>query len=237
MIKGGALHLAFGILGNATGLFLFLSPTVTFKRIVTRKSTEEFSGLPYVMTLFNCLLATWYGLPFITRNNYLVSIVYAIGAIIESIYILIFLIYSPKKERARIIGLVAFILVLFASVALVSIFGFHKEEQRKFLCGFISTIFSILMYASPLSIMMVVIRTKSVEYMPFLLSLFVFISAACWLIYGIIGKDIFIIVSNVCGSSLGAMQLSLYAIYSKNKGDVWRPNMDGSVEMGLRNTC
>ncbi|PIN10885.1 hypothetical protein CDL12_16534 [Handroanthus impetiginosus] len=152
--------------GNAAGLFLFLSPMVTFKRIVTRKSTEEFSGLPYVMTLFNCLLATWYGLPFITRNNYLVSIVYAIGAIIESIYILIFLIYSPKKERAKIIGLLAFILVLFASVALVSVFGFHKEEQRKFLCGFISTIFSILMYASPLSIM--VRSFANYEYVIFL---------------------------------------------------------------------
>ncbi|PIN10884.1 Multitransmembrane protein [Handroanthus impetiginosus] len=195
MIKGEALHLAFGILGNATGLFLFLSPTVTFKRIVIKKSTEQFSGLPYVMTLLNCLLGAWYGLPFITRNNYLVCAIYVAGAIIESIYVLIFLIYSPKKERAKIVGLLASILVLFSGVALVSIFGFHKEEQRQFFCGSAATIFSVIMYASPLSVM----------------------------------------VSNVSGSSLGAMQLILYAIYSENKGDIKKPNLNGSMEMGLSN--
>ncbi|PIN10881.1 Multitransmembrane protein [Handroanthus impetiginosus] len=236
MIKAGVLHLTFGVLGNAAGLFLYLFPTVTFRRIIAKKSTEQFSGVPYVMTLLNCLLAAWYGLPFITRNNYLVSAVNVAGALIESIYVLIFLIYSPKKEKAKIVGLLAFILVLFSGVALVSILGFAKEDQRKFLCGFVSTVFSVIMYASPLSVMMVVIKTKSVEYMPFLLSLFVFLCGACWLTYGLIGKDIFIIVSNVFGSSLGALQLILYAIYSKNKGDMKKPNIDGSMEMGLSNT-
>ncbi|KAL0715882.1 hypothetical protein Bca4012_065204 [Brassica carinata] len=39
------------------------------------------------------------------------------------------------------------------------------------------------MYASPLSIMILVIKTKSVEYMPFFLSLFVFLCGTSWLIY------------------------------------------------------
>ena len=32
---------------------------ITFKRIIWHKSTEEFSGIPYVMTLLNCLLSAW----------------------------------------------------------------------------------------------------------------------------------------------------------------------------------
>ncbi|CAA0812918.1 Bidirectional sugar transporter SWEET1 [Striga hermonthica] len=88
------------------------------------------------------------------------------------------------------------------------------------------------MYASPLAVMKVVIKTKSVEYMPFLLSLFVFLSATCWLIYGLIGKDIFILVPNGLGCLFGAMQLSLYAVYCKNKGETKKPAMDGSLENG-----
>lgn len=32
---------------------------VTFWRIVSNKSTEKFSGVPYPMTLLNCLLSAW----------------------------------------------------------------------------------------------------------------------------------------------------------------------------------
>ncbi|KAL0369306.1 UNVERIFIED_CONTAM: PsbP domain-containing protein 4, chloroplastic [Sesamum calycinum] len=172
---------------------------ITFKRIIAKRSTEQFSGIPYVMTLLNCLLAAWYGLPFITTNNYLVSAVNGVA------------------------------------VVLVSLFASHKEKQRKLICGFASTIFSIIMYASPLSVMRVVIKTKSVEYMPFLLSLFVFLCGCCWLVYGLIGKDIFLVVPNGFGTVLGTMQLILYSIYRKNEGEAKKPSTDGSLEMGLSN--
>lgn len=32
---------------------------ITFKRIIRSRSTEDFSGIPYVMTLLNCLLSAW----------------------------------------------------------------------------------------------------------------------------------------------------------------------------------
>ncbi|GFP86849.1 bidirectional sugar transporter sweet1 [Phtheirospermum japonicum] len=187
------------------------------------------------MTLLNCLLAAWYGLPFITKNNYLVTAINVVGVVIETTYVLIFLVFSPKKEKARILRLLACVIVLFSAVALVSIFAFHKEKHRQLLCGFALTIFTIIMYASPLAVMRVVIKTKSVEYMPFLLSLFVFLSATCWLAYGLIGKDILILVPNALGSVFGAMQLTLYAIYCKNKGENKKPTMDGSLENGLSN--
>ncbi|CAN6475883.1 unnamed protein product [Victoria cruziana] len=61
--------------------------------------------------------------------------------------------------------------------------------------------------------MRLVIKTKSVEYMPFFLSLFVFLCGTCWFIYGLIGRDPFIAVPNGFGCGLGALQLLLYAIY------------------------
>ncbi|PKI57472.1 hypothetical protein CRG98_022123 [Punica granatum] len=185
------LHFFFGIFGNATALFLFLAPTITFKRILSRRSTEDFSGIPYVMTLLNCLLSAWYGLPFVSPNNLLVSTINGTGAAIESIYVLVFLIFAPKREKAKILGLLTFVIAVFSAVAFISLFALHGNK-RKLFCGFAATIFSIIMYASPLSIMRLVIRTKSVEFMPFFLSLFVFLCGTSWFIYGLLGRDPFV---------------------------------------------
>ncbi|KAM7253427.1 hypothetical protein ACFE04_026045 [Oxalis oulophora] len=227
------LHFIFGIFGNATALFLFLSPTITFKRIIKGKSTEQFSGVPYVMTLLNCLLSAWYGLPFVSSNNILVSTINGTGAVIESVYVLVFLIYAPKKEKAKVLGLLTFIISIFAVVVFVSLFALHGNS-RKLFCGLAATIFSIIMYASPLSIMRLVIKTKSVEFMPFFLSLFVFLCGTSWFVYGLLGKDPFIAVPNGFGCGLGTMQLILYFIYRNHEGAPKKtiPD-DGSIEMGL----
>lgn len=187
-------HFIFGVFGNAIGLFLFLAPVVTFKRVLKNKSTEQFSGIPYVMTLLNCLLAAWYGLPFVSPNNILVTIINAAGAVLETIYVLIFLVFALKKERLKVGSLFALVLSVFAAIALVSILALHGNARKVF-CGVAASVFSIIMYGSPLSIMRLVIKTRSVEYMPFFLSLFCFLCGTSWFIYGLLGQDPFVAVS------------------------------------------
>ncbi|KAK1555192.1 hypothetical protein Q3G72_023190 [Acer saccharum] len=165
--------------GNATALFLFLAPVITFKRIIRSKSTEQFSGIPYVMTLLNNLISAWYGLPFVSEDNILVSTI--------------------------------------NGTALVSLLALHGNT-RKIFCGFAAAIFSTIMYASPLSVVMMVIKTKSVEFMPFFLSLFVFLCGSSWFIFGLLGRDPFIAVPSGFGSGLGTMQLIFYFIYRNNGG-------------------
>ncbi|XP_052190736.1 bidirectional sugar transporter SWEET1 [Diospyros lotus] len=225
-------HVVFGVFGNANGLLLFLAPTITFKRIIANKSTEQFSGVPYVMTLLNCLLSAWYGLPFVSPHNILVTTINGAGAVIESIYVLIFLIFAPKKEKGKILALLTFMLAVFSAVALISLFALHGKHRTIF-CGLAASVFSIIMYASPLSIMRMVIKTKSVEYMPFFLSLCVFFCGTSWFIYGLLGKDPFLFVPNGFGSALGTAQLILYAIYRGNKGEAKKPEAEESLEMGL----
>lgn len=232
---GNTAHFVFGVVGNANALLLFLAPMITFKRIIRNKSTEEFSGIPYVMTLLNCLLSAWYGMPFVSPNNLLVSTTNGTGSGIEAIYVMIFLIFAPKKEKAKIFGILVFVLSVFAGVALVSLLALHGKG-RKLFCGLAASIFSIIMYASPLSIMRMVIKTKSVEFMPFFLSLFVFLCGTSWFIFGLLGKDPFVAVPNGFGSGLGAVQLILYAIYRDKKGGggAKRAAGDGSAEMGMQ---
>lgn len=93
-----------------------------------------------------------YGLPFVSPNNILVSTINGTGSVIEIIYVLLFIIFAPKREKFKILGLFAFVLTVFATVALVSLFALN-HYPRKLLCGLAASIFSIIMYASPLSIM------------------------------------------------------------------------------------
>ncbi|KAI4307185.1 hypothetical protein L6164_030399 [Bauhinia variegata] len=225
-------HFLFGIFGNASALFLFLAPVITFKRILKNKTTEAFSGIPYVMTLLNCLLSAWYGLPFVSPHNILVSTINGTGAAIETVYVLAFIIFAPKKEKAKILGLLTFVLAIFSVVVFISLFALHGNTRKVF-CGFAASIFSIIMYGSPLSIMRLVIKTKSVEFMPFFLSLFVFLCGTSWFIFGLLGRDPFVAVPNGVGSVLGAMQLILYFIYRDREGESKKPTKEeGSVEMG-----
>ncbi|KAM7264599.1 hypothetical protein ACFE04_002282 [Oxalis oulophora] len=226
------LHFIFGVFGNLFALFLFLAPIKTFKRIIKSKSTEEFSGVPYIMTLLTCLLSAWYGLPIVSSNNIMVSTINTLGAIIESIYVSLFLFYAPKKERTKPLCLLIFIIGVFSIVVTVSIFALHGNS-RKLFCGLVTTIFAVFMYASPLSIMATVIRTKSVEFMPFLLSLFVFLSGTSWFVYGLLGRDLFVIIPNGFGCGLGAIQLIMYCYYRNPNLFEGQPGEVNAIEMKM----
>lgn len=88
-----------GIAGNIFALGLFLSPIPTFRRIVRNGSTEDFSGLPYVYGLLNCLICLWYGLPLVSPGIILVATVNFIGAIFQLIYISIFIIFADNARK------------------------------------------------------------------------------------------------------------------------------------------
>jgi solute carrier family 50 protein (sugar transporter) len=93
-----------------------------------------------------------YGLPFVSPNNILVTTINGTGAAIEIIYVVIFLIFAERKSRLRMTGLLGVVLTIFATVVLVSLLALHGNGRKVF-CGLAATVFSIIMYGSPLSIM------------------------------------------------------------------------------------
>ncbi|KAE8678107.1 Bidirectional sugar transporter SWEET2a [Hibiscus syriacus] len=79
--------------------------------------------------------------------------------------------------------------------------------------GLLSCASLISMFASPLFIINLVIRTKSVEFMPFYLSLSTFLMSTSFFLYGVFNFDAFIYVPNGIGTVLGILQLALYFHY------------------------
>ncbi|GLJ22605.1 hypothetical protein SUGI_0425360 [Cryptomeria japonica] len=211
------LLLVVGIIGNITSLALFLSPMKTFWGIYKLKSTQEFSGLPYVCTLFNCCLWLLYGAPFVKPHSILLLTINGAGFVLEIFYMLSFLTFALKQKKVKIIRLAIAMTVAFVMVVVVTIYALHTYNVRQLLVGTLGVILSIVADASPLSVVGDVIRTKSVKYMPFLVSLFTTLNALVWSAYSIIAKDIFIAVPNGIGFLLGVIQLVVYLIYRSSE--------------------
>ncbi|XVF11469.1 hypothetical protein REPUB_Repub08aG0030500 [Reevesia pubescens] len=205
----------FGLLGNISSFVVFLAPLPTFIRVCKKKSTEGFQSIPYVVSLSSAMLWIYYA--FVKPGAFLLITINAFGCVVETIYIAIYIAYAPKQARMftlRIVLLLNF--GGFCSILFLSHF-LAKGSNRQKLLGWICVAFSTSVFAAPLSIIRQVIRTKSVEFMPFYLSLLLTLSAIAWLFYGIFLKDLFIAIPNVLGFFFGMLQMVLYAIYRKYK--------------------
>ncbi|KAE9591104.1 hypothetical protein Lal_00021395 [Lupinus albus] len=207
-----------GMIGNIISILLFLSPVPAFIRIIKHRSIQDFSSIPYICTLLNCSLWTYYGL--IKSGEYLVATVNGFGIVVETIYLILFLIYAPKTMRIKtcIVAGIMDVVMLGGAIGITQLA--MKGEDRINAVGLMGAGLNILMYASPLAAMKTVVTTKSVEYMPFFLSFFSFLNGAVWLFYAILLRDFILGVPNGTGFVLGAMQLALYGIYKNGKSSM-----------------
>ncbi|KAL2318328.1 hypothetical protein Fmac_032204 [Flemingia macrophylla] len=97
-----SLRMTVAVLGNVAAVSLYAAPTVTFKRVIRKKSIEEFSCIPYIVALMNCLLFTWYGLPVVSNKweNFPLVTVNGAGILFELSYVLIYFWFSSPKGKA-----------------------------------------------------------------------------------------------------------------------------------------
>ncbi|KAG0538376.1 hypothetical protein BDA96_03G230600 [Sorghum bicolor] len=226
MISPDAARNVVGIVGNVISFGLFLSPAPTFWRIYKARDVEEFKPDPYLATLLNCALWVFYGIPVVHPNSILVVTINGIGLVIEGIYLTIFFIYADAKKRKKAFAILFVEILFMVAVVLGVILGAHTHEKRSMIVGILCVIFGSVMYASPLTIMGKVIKTKSVEYMPFLLSLVNFLNGCCWTAYALIRFDLYVTIPNALGAFFGLIQLILYFWYYKST-----PKKEKNVEL------
>ncbi|WVZ69803.1 hypothetical protein U9M48_018533 [Paspalum notatum var. saurae] len=227
MLSQAAARNVVGIIGNVISFGLFLSPVPTFWRIIKAKDTEEFSPNPYLATLLNCMLWVFYGIPVVHPNSILVVTINGIGLVIEATYLTIFFLYAnSNKKRKRALAILAVEILFMVVVVLSVILAAHTHKKRSLIVGVLCIIFGTMMYFSPLTVMKQVVTTKSVEYMPFLLSLASFLNGCCWTIYALMPFDLNLTIPNGLGAIFGLVQLILYACYYKST-----PKKQKSVEL------
>ncbi|XP_040970196.1 bidirectional sugar transporter SWEET4 isoform X6 [Gossypium hirsutum] len=123
------------------------------RRIYKKKAVEEFKPDPYIATAMNCMLWIFYGLPMVHPDSVLVVTINSIGLAMELIYLSIFFLYAPNKGRAKVIGWLALEILFLGVVAACTLTLRKTHAQRSDLVGILCVIFGVLMYASPLTIM------------------------------------------------------------------------------------
>ncbi|MCO5602526.1 hypothetical protein L7F22_056659 [Adiantum nelumboides] len=206
------LALLVGILGNITSTLVFASPLVTFYRIIKKRNTESFSPVPYITCMLSQLLWTYYGI--IKPKGLIIVTISGVGVVIEISYLSIFVIFASMPHRMYALKLLTLSLTTFVALFLGSFFG-SRGATRLTIVGFLCAINSVCMFASPLCVMKKVITTKSVEFMPFFLTLSLFANGGTWATYSIIVRDLFMGVPSGLGFLFGIFQLVLYFCYYK----------------------
>jgi solute carrier family 50 (sugar transporter) len=142
----------------------------TFVGIWKKRAVEQYSPIPYVATLLNCMMWVLYGLPLVHPHSMLVVTINGTGMLIQLTYVALFILCSAGAVRRRVVLLfaaeVAFVVALAALVLTLA----HTHERRSMLVGIVSVFFGTGMYAAPLSVM---VRTYVVfTYMSLILSLY-----------------------------------------------------------------
>ncbi|KAJ6825261.1 bidirectional sugar transporter SWEET13-like [Iris pallida] len=209
---------ASGILGNLISFMVYLAPLPTFYGIIKKKSTQGFKCGPYIVALFSSMLWIYYA--FVKTNEYLLISINSFGCFAETAYIIIFLFYAPKDHKIRAAKAILALNVVLFSLIVLSTMLIWKGRARLEAIGWMCVGFAVIVFAAPMSIIRQVVRTKSVEFMPFSLSFFLTLSTVAWFSYGLFTKDIYVAIPNVLGFVFGIIQMVLYLVYKDTKVEV-----------------
>jgi solute carrier family 50 protein (sugar transporter) len=203
----GVVFQFLGWIASVASIYMYSSPIPTVQRVLRTRSTGQFSDTTYVFTLLNCLL--WVAYAQLQGGRLQPLICNALGAALEISYLAVFLRFHTKRDRVLLIG--KMLLLLVSCVALI-VFVQHSEDRdyAAKVTGMCALGVCIVMFGAPLSVMCMVLRTSSVEFMPLGLTLGSFASSGMWSAYSWWVGDAFIGVPNNVGYVLSIAQLVLW---------------------------
>lgn len=203
-----------GDLAPVLSILVCLSPVPTIQRIVNREDVGNLPLLPYSAMVVNGTLWLAYGV--LTENPTIWSC-RGFCLCVGLYYMTRFIQFSPKSAPTlpgTVNQHIAGVLLGFAGVSAL-IFS-HVMNNPAWLLGKLGILTVVAMFASPLTVLGIVIKSKSAEDIPLPFTSAIAVSCFLWSVYGI-GElhDLHIIIPNVLGLVLALLQLTLKAIYNE----------------------
>ncbi|KAH7300003.1 hypothetical protein KP509_24G040500 [Ceratopteris richardii] len=135
-------------------VFSYCSTIPTFWRIVKKKSVEGFSDHPYLFSLLNGLLWTFYGYLTLRRGGLFLLTVNAIGCAFQYAYLAFYILFATTHKQRMITGTSTGIVHLLFLMMVILVKFFLKQYSIQLrVMGTMSCMAAIVMYGAPLSIM------------------------------------------------------------------------------------
>lgn len=211
---GGVFLTVIQVLASLSALYMCLSPTTDMYRMHKLRDVGQASVMP-LAALWVCN-HMWMLYGYVTDDLFPLLVTYAVGDVLGVIFLAIY--YRWSKQRTYVLKVAAAALIINALVAVYVVLGKtgalpQSSSSFNLAVGYIAIASSLVLYSSPLSTIKLVIQTKSSESIPAPMIITGVINNTLWVIYGILLKDIILILPTAINIVLGAVQVMLYVIY------------------------
>lgn len=202
------------IVGSAAGIVTigqFLSGAVMCKDIYKNKSTVGTPSMPFIGGIVIGTLMLKYSLMLADTATLVVNFA---AVFLNVLYLSFYFIYSNNKKDE-------IYKPLSYGMALVSILLAYTSWEDPTLVEYrysiITTVLLLLLIGSPLLEVNEIVRTKDSSCIPFPITFMGTICSTLWLLYAIILLNNFMVVQNIVGLILSAVQLVLCFKYPKKE--------------------
>ncbi|XP_069041108.1 sugar transporter SWEET1 isoform X2 [Lepisosteus oculatus] len=162
--------------------------------MVSSRSAENVQFLPFLTTCLNNLGWLYYGT---LKKDGTLIVVNAIGAVLQTLYILSYYYYTTHRRKVLMLTLSAGGVLCGGYLYFSVLVG--DEHSRLNQLGLICSTVTVSMYLSPLTDLVNIVRSGSVRCLSFPLTVATFLTSTSWTLYGLQLQDLYIMVPNTPG--------------------------------------
>lgn len=184
---------------------MFSTGLTDLKKMRETKSADNIQFLPFLTTCLNNLGWLYYG---VLKTDQTIILVNVIGALLQILYIFMYLQYTKQKR------LVMFQTLAAGGVLTCGWFYFTtylpEGETRLSQLGLTCSVVTVSMYLSPLIDLVEIVRSGDVRCLSFPLTVATFFTSTSWVLYGLQLDDYFIVVPNTPGILTSLIRFFLF---------------------------
>ncbi|KAL4636149.1 sugar transporter SWEET1 isoform X2 [Arapaima gigas] len=195
-------------------LGMFSTGLSDLKKMRAAQSSDNVQFLPFLTTCLNNLGWLYYG---ILKQDTTLMIVNSIGASLQTLYILTYWHYTKNRRRVSTQTLTG-VAVLCVGWLYFSMLLGQGEDQLAQL-GLTCSVFTISMYLSPLTDLVEIVRSGSVERLSFPLTVATLLTSTSWTLYGLQLHDFYIMVPNTPGIFTSVVRFYLFWRFASTNQD------------------
>ena len=201
----------FGWIAVAISVFLYCSLIPKFCQLCKHRiNYNDTPNLTVLGNYINCLNWLFYG--YLIKNIHILAC-FLSGSIISIICVVIYLYFLAKVKLSKaflyasILLLISFLLY----VLLILIIG------NVDVVGWICVTFSLLPFVNPILTIAKVVKYRNYKFIPINLVIARLMGAVCWIIYGFMIIDIYIVLPNFIGLVFSLILMFIWNIFKKRK--------------------